>query len=180
MTKLIYTGIGSRETPIEIRKTMTELAQRLSKNWTLRSGYADGADKAFSDGCTGKMEIYLPWPGFNQAPKNDPSFVALDYLPISMIIAATSLSSSMHHNWSACSLGAKKMHIRNVFQVLGRDMKIQTNCVICWTKAGRGVGGTGQAIRIARKLKIPMFDLAHESALSECYTFIEQTEKTKL
>ena len=32
--------------------------------------------------------------------------------------------------------------------------------VICWTKNGKGTGGTGQAIRIAKGFGIPVFDLA--------------------
>ena len=43
-----YAGIGSRETPKEILKEMTKIGQELeSKGYTLRSGGAIGADKAF-------------------------------------------------------------------------------------------------------------------------------------
>ena len=61
---MIYTGIGSRKTPIEIINKMIKLGQILGKHgYILRSGGANGADKAFEQGCDnvlGKKEIYLP------------------------------------------------------------------------------------------------------------------------
>jgi predicted Rossmann fold nucleotide-binding protein DprA/Smf involved in DNA uptake len=45
---MIYAGIGSRETPKEVLKSMTNYAKELSATgWVLRSGGADGADTAF-------------------------------------------------------------------------------------------------------------------------------------
>ena len=64
-----YAGIGSRKAPKEAIDRMAELAEELAgKGYTLRSGGAGGADKAFEKGCDavdGKKEIYLPWEGFN-------------------------------------------------------------------------------------------------------------------
>lgn len=58
---MIYTGIGSRETPPEIQEIMTNYARKLDKlGFILRSGGAMGADTAFEKGSTNK-EIYLPW-----------------------------------------------------------------------------------------------------------------------
>ena len=43
-----YAGIGSRETPAEIQAQMNEVAKELeAAGYTLRSGNAEGADKAF-------------------------------------------------------------------------------------------------------------------------------------
>lgn len=36
--------------------------------------------------------------------------------------------------------------------------KYHSYFVLCWTKNGKGGGGTGQAIRIAKAYKIPVFD----------------------
>ena len=64
----IYTGIGSRETPIHILNFFVVIGNYLaSEGYTLRSGHAPGADQAFEEGCdqvNGKKEIYLPWPNF--------------------------------------------------------------------------------------------------------------------
>ena len=50
-TDYVYTGIGSRETPVEIAAKMTELAVRLDAlGYTLRSGGAQGADTFFDGG----------------------------------------------------------------------------------------------------------------------------------
>ena len=48
---MLYTGIGSRETPHHILTLMTEIANILDNiGYTLRSGGADGADTAFALG----------------------------------------------------------------------------------------------------------------------------------
>ena len=46
-----YTGIGSRRTPNDIQAKMANLANLLaSKEYSLYSGAAEGADKAFERG----------------------------------------------------------------------------------------------------------------------------------
>ena len=52
------------------------------------------------------------------------------------------------------------MHTRNVYQVVGATLEDKSDLVICWTKDGKRQGGTGQALRIADYLDIPIFDLA--------------------
>ena len=57
----LFSGIGSRKTPLEICKIMTRIGEKLQeKGYILRSGAAIGADKAFELGAKTK-EIYLPW-----------------------------------------------------------------------------------------------------------------------
>ena len=50
-------------------------------------------------------------------------------------------------NWGRLSYGGKKLQTRNVFQVLGADLKTPTEFIICWTDK---YGGTQQALRIAK------------------------------
>ena len=60
-----YAGIGSRETPPDICKIMTEIAKRLAHlGLTLHSGGAEGADSAFERGAILRRKIFLPWDGF--------------------------------------------------------------------------------------------------------------------
>ena len=70
---LYYAGIGSRQTPTDVLEEMKSIAYQLAvQNWTLRSGFADGADMAFTEGAdaaNGEMEQYIPWVGFNNSPK---------------------------------------------------------------------------------------------------------------
>jgi hypothetical protein len=152
-----YTGIGSRSTPMNILNLMTSIAIILeTKEYCLRSGGADGADKAFEDGCINAFvktkEIYLPWANFN----NNPS-------PLHHIHTdAYKLAEKYHPAWNRCSEGGKKLHARNVYQILGQDLNTPSEFVICWTSDGKATGGTGQAIRIANDYNIPVYNLYNE------------------
>lgn len=179
MKQLTYAGIGSRETPELILQLMTQIANDLAKSgWLLRSGFADGADNAFAYGAEaaqGKMELYLPWAGFNNAPRNDDRFVIPDFSDLQMQIAA-----KCHPAWNQCSQGAKKLHARNVNQVLGKNLDDPSDLIICWTPNGSGSGGTGQAIRIAKIAEVPVFDLAIPGKFEELVKYVEQLEKNNV
>ena len=168
MTKLIYAGIGSRETPPEMCEAMTSVAKDLAPHWILRSGFADGADNAFAWGAEhgdGEIEIFVPWHGFNKAPTDDERVMVPEMTPQLLALAAR-----YHPAWDRCSPAARRLHARNGCQIFGKDLKTPVNMVICWTKDGAGGGGTGQAIRIAKDYNIPVFDLfwpAQQDALCE-------------
>ena len=63
--------------------------------------------------------------------------------------------------------GVKKLHTRNVAQVLGDDCSSPADAVICWTPDGSDSGGTGQAIRIAWAYNIRVFNLHDEEILAK-------------
>jgi len=158
-----YAGIGSRETPSDILSLMTKIATKLQKDgFTLRSGGAFGADTAFSRGCNIK-QIFIPWGDYN----NHPMSFQIPY-------EAFSIAKIFHPGWDRLSDGAKKLMARNVMQVLGPDLNTPSNFVICWTKDGcinedersNKTGGTGQAIAIASRYGIPVFNLARPEHLS--------------
>ena len=155
-----YTGIGSRETPPQMLVLMQAIAMGMHhKGYTLRSGGAEGADKAFETGCIavgGAKEIYLPWKRFNNN-------LSPDYM---VSKEALEMASEHHPAWERCSEGAKKLHARNMYQILGLDLATPTNVVICWTKDAKGQGGTGQAIRLAQKYNIKVYDLG-DNAVKE-------------
>lgn len=163
----IYAGIGSRSTPDHICQAMTQIAQHLNQEgWVLRSGHAPRADLAFEVGATYK-EIFLPWHGFNKAKLGAYGHTVADVTSRIM-----SLAEQFHPNWGACSSAARLLHMRNVCQVLGADCVSPVKMVICWTPGGKGSGGTGQAIRIAKGFHIPVFDLALEKDQSALCDFI--------
>lgn len=179
---LYYAGIGSRQTPPEVLQQMEYLGKQLADVWTVRSGFAEGADKAFCLGAeqaNGKMENYLPWLRFNDAPLNqeDSRFIAFEDIPEDLKVQARLIAAKFHPNWEACSNAAKALHTRNVFQVLGWDLQTHSHMVICWTPRGSGSGGTGQAIRIARGYGIPVFDLAIEEHKQKLCQFVELQER---
>lgn len=153
MQELIYTGIGSRETPERILNIMKSLALSLAEDgFILRSGGADGADSAFEAGCdmrNGKKEIYLPWKGFNNR----------DSQLHTVTSDALRMASLTHPYWDKLSKGGKLLHARNCYQVLGSDLNTKSAFVVGYTAGGKGKGGTGQAFRVARANGIPYYDL---------------------
>jgi ribA/ribD-fused uncharacterized protein len=163
-----YTGIGSRKTPINILNKMSEISKAFDNaGFTLRSGGAPGADSAFEKTAKEK-EVFLPWKGFNDKSgivpeKND---------------KALKLAEKFHPNWHNLNDTAKKFMIRNVYQVLGKDLNTPSEFVICWTPDGaesdyeRSIktGGTGFAISLADSLGIPVYNLANADSLEKVRT----------
>ena len=155
-----YAGIGSRSTPSGVLALMREIGrQNAEAGWLLRSGGADGADSAFEQGCHsvgGKMEIFLPWAGFNKNRSN----------LCTVKPEAFQLASQIHPAWNILSYGAKKLHARNCYQILGSSLDDPVECVICWTPNGEAVGGTATAIALAGRYKIPVYNLGLPNILA--------------
>ena len=179
--KLAYAGIGSRDTPVDVCDLMRGIASTLGQGqcqWTLRSGHADGADIAFEEGAisvNGTKEIYIPWEGFQKGRhgRNDIYNVHV----LKNHLQAIDIAAQTHPNWGACRNGAQMLHTRNVYQILGMDLDTPVSMVICWTKDGNATGGTGQAIRLAQHLTIPVFNLFHSNALDELQDFVFEIDK---
>lgn len=58
----------------------------------------------------------------------------------------------------------QRAHTRNVFQVLGADLRSPSSFLVCWApwdprSAGDVTGGTRTAVRLARSFGIPVFNL---------------------
>lgn len=167
----IYAGIGSRRTPPEILARMTAAARRLDTlGYTLRSGAADGADTAFEQGATRK-EIYLPWKGFrgNRSTKHE---ITPDALAIAELL---------HPNFKRLSQTATLLMARNGYQILGEHLDTPVDFVLCYTPDGAEsekqrtmkTGGTGQAIALASRWGIPVFNMADELALQRLADFLK-------
>jgi hypothetical protein len=143
-----------------------------SKGYILRSGGADGADSAFEAGAT-DSEIYLPWKNFNNKKG-----IVCSHHP-----KAIYLAKQFHPRYSSLSNGTKKLMIRNSHQIFGTDMNTPSDFVICWTKDGKGGGGTGQALRIAKHYRIPIFDIGNytnmDVARRELYDFLKPFTTSK-
>lgn len=157
-----YAGIGSRETPEDVLNIFKRVATYLAnKGFTLRSGGAKGADKAFENGCDevrGLKEIYLPWNGFEGSNSN---------LVIEEGGKAYEIAQKFHPYWHNLKQGGQKLQARNSHQVLGSNLNTPSKFIICWTKNGSGSGGTGQAIRIAKHYNIPVFDAGKYKDMDE-------------
>lgn len=171
----ICTTVGSRETPLPILKLMQELASILEEHdYLLRSGGATGADTAFFNGVKDKknIRVYIPFPNFNGFDKEH-------YIPI--VDEAFAIASTYHGNFNNCSDAARKLHARNVYQVLGDDLNTPSDFLICWTEDGctshstRTIktGGTGTAISVAdRHANIPIFNLRNKEDIHRLIVYI--------
>ncbi len=169
LIKKYYAGIGSRETPKHLQETITRIAKKLyNLDYFLRSGGAPGADTMF-DVYKGSSEIYLPWDNFNG---ND-SKLHLKITP-ELNTQAEEIAKKYHPNWNALSDAAKKLMTRNTFQVLGLDLNTPSEFIVCWTKDGKASGGTGQALRMAKDLNIPIFNLYFEDTEEKLYRHLYQ------
>ena len=167
----LYAGIGSRETPDLVLVEMQRLASHLAQaGYTLRSGAAEGADRAFEEGCVaagGPCEIWLPWRNFNRHA--DTGLYPTE--------AHHELAARTQPAWRYLSRGARDLHARNMGQVLGMDLATPVQFVVCWTRDGceseatrtRETGGTGGAIALASRHGIPIFNLANPDALDRLW-----------
>lgn len=163
----IYAGIGSRQTPPMCLVTFTILAARLEEfGYTLRSGGATGADSAFEAGVSdaSNANIFLPWRGFN----NNTSTL-YEVCEDAFLIAA-----EFHPHWDRCGSAARKFHARNCYQVLGLHLDTPADFIVCWTPKGKVIGGTGQALRIAKAYNIPIFNFGHPGTRDILAAFVKR------
>lgn len=154
-----YAGIGSRDTPPDIKVVMSQVALALENcGYILRSGGAKGADLAFESGVQSNInkEIYLPWKGFNDST----SELYLEKFELHEQVQAFMLAEKFYHSrLSTAPYNTKRYMTSNSFQICGLELTEFSDFVICWTKDGKASGGTGQAIRIAEHYNIPVFNL---------------------
>lgn len=150
------TIVGSRSTPENILKYTEELAFQFANSceWILRSGAAKGMDAAGESGFkrankSHRMEIYLPWLGFEG--NNSNLYGICDN--------ALKIASEIHPAWGSLSQGAKRLHARNCYQVLGQNLDHPSDLIICWTEKGQPIGGTRTAIILGEKYNVPIINL---------------------
>ena len=187
-----YTGVGSRETPPDIYELMQKIGYRLSLDgFTLRSGGAYGADQAFELGwwdhhCTAyeidsgakpRAEIFLPWNGFEDRHHGGGDGAYIVQRDKTLLELAEETASVIHPAWNAkkadgtpvLSRGAKGMHARNCFQVLGEHLDNPSKFLICWAPPladGSVKGGTRTAWVLAQNNSVPCWNL-HDTATRE-------------
>jgi hypothetical protein len=167
---MIFTGIGSRETPSAVLKEMMAIgAWARSVGHVIYSGHAEGADWGFESNAkpndtsftTGAQEActaFLPWGGFNTQLSSKAKKVTP--YPTEFL---KSLVDKFHPAPGRLSKGAYSLMLRNGCQIFGTEGMRQSQAVVCWTSDGKASGGTGQAIRIADSHGVPVFNMYHDS-----------------
>ena len=174
-----FTMIGSRETPDVALANLRSIATHFGNaGWTGRSGGADGADTCLENAVIEKMEIFLPWADFNYRKADGDVYINTATTPC--VGDAYEIASELHPVWHKITRGAKKLHARNVFQILGRDLKTPSDCVICYAKPvgdkGHVKGGTATAVKLALENNIPVFNLYHEDGYDRALEFLKGVE----
>jgi len=138
----LYAGIGSRSTPAEELPILTKIAAFLEEaGYILRSGGAEGADKAFEAGIS--------------RPSQKEIFRIKDCTP-----EAEKIARKVHPMWSACNEHARKLHGRNAQIILGKNLDTPVEFVLAWTWDGKERGGTRTGLVLAQNRGIPTFNLA--------------------
>jgi hypothetical protein len=170
----IYAGIGSRETPPRVLQLIETIAERLANDgWVLRTGLSPGADQAFYRGARagqGRVELYLPWPRFQQDARLDTDARGVSVLS-SPSKDACELGARFHPAWDGLGRDARRLLARDGHQVLGANLKTPARLIVCWTPDGSldGTGplsgGSGQALRIAHDRGIEVLSLARDEHL---------------
>jgi len=177
----IITIVGSRDTPPEILEQMRKIAKHCCKlGIIVRSGKAGGADASAQAGCQDYYEtlhlkvpfqfdssepsqvipeMYVPWSGFGE----DWMTEAWDSVQGSNV-GARLIAESIHPNWIACKQGAKKLHTRNICQILGRDIDTPSDLVLyyCKESGGNPTGGTATAVNLALRVGCVCINMLHD------------------
>ena len=160
---MIITGVGARRTPESVCELFKEIGvEARERGWFIRSGHAEGADYAFELGAKKNCIVYLPWATFNKDK------------PVLGIGRSSQLRDEvlkivykLEPYAKDLSDGVKLIKSRNVYQVLGEDLKSPSDVLICWTEEGIVEGGTGLAIKIAQMHNIPIVNVGNrETAAS--------------
>ena len=87
---------------------------------------------------------------------------------------AFEIAKRFHPYWHILKQGAQKLQARNSHQVLGWDLNTPSKFIICWTEKGKGKGGTGQAIRIAKEYEIPIFDAGRFDSIENVRSMLKE------
>ena len=164
-----FAGIGSRSMPASEKWKIDKIVDLTNDlDMILRSGAAEGADTFFQLQ-SWKSEIFLPWNGF--AGKSvEKSTKNIEYIVPKY---DESYVNRFHPKPQNLTASGKKLMSRNTNQVLGRNFDDPVEFVACWTPSGKDEGGTAQACRIARHLKIPVYNLNNEKEFRTILSILE-------
>lgn len=134
--------IGNRyNVPHENLQFLEDIGYYLGQiGYTLNSGGALGCDQAGERG--------FDRGGFPKVIRK-----AKDATP-----EAIALASQFHEAWHVCSPYVRQLHGRNSMIILGDDLNVPVDFVLCHASS-EIKGGTALGIKIARDNKIPVFNL---------------------
>jgi hypothetical protein len=146
-----WTGVGSQKTPPQVGQVMTRLSAYFETlRFVLRTGGASGADTYFYNGLNRKndntLQMFHPWKGFSSSGSDD------HYRAHYPQNKAFEMMEEIHPKPRLLTQAGRKLHARNIHQVLGPDLDhpIKSAFLVCWTPGGGGCRGNKDRNR-ARK-----------------------------
>ena len=163
-----YAGIGARITPPTVQKVLQKIASRLEANGLkLHSGGAKGADKAFEAGVQDANHKQI----FEPKHVNDNTFGNAKQAR-TIVEAVHPVPHALKNSY------IKNLMARNNYQILGSDLNTPCDFVLCYAPLnadGTTAGGTGQAVRLATLVGVPVFNLAIPGMENTFYDWFTNT-----
>lgn len=155
----IATLVGSRKPPDDISHLAFSIGKKLSDIGVInRTGGAVGMDSDFA-------KFYNHSLIENYRSSND-QYDCIDVSVFDNYQEAYDLTERIVPHFEQLDHSQRGLHVRNCYQVLGRDLRSPSDILICWCKMSGGVpvGGTRTAITLARMHNVPVFNLYNENS----------------
>lgn len=156
MSDLYWSGIGNREATDQAISDLTHISRKLNaKGLGVRSGGRGDCDTASERGTPFNKQIFYP--------KHDYRY----HYGLPTLDESYTLAKKYHDAWDYLPEKYRNYFARNAHIVLGADLKLHSEFVVCWTRDGvydavnrtKKTGGTGHAIAIACNYGIPVFNI---------------------
>lgn len=176
-----YTVAGSRKTPVAVLETMRQVAKALDySGYVLRTCASHGPGLiayGASQEATGLGQRWVPWLGF------DGHFESI-HLPDREHFR---LAQALRNDWHILPNATQAMKACNVAELLGVGLDQPSRFLLCYSACAaqspqeltRHSGATGELIRLADYLEIPVVNFARDDALQRLYTLKNQNKKTQ-
>ena len=161
MSLLRIACVGSRETPPDVLQVMERLGGAIVRaRLVLVSGNAPKADQAWARGANAvnahRVELCLPWAEFEAQSQRMENTIRVLSAPVTARHQRyVQIAQTVHgRGWGALSPGTQRLFARNAMIVEGAI------AAVGWSNPDKvSGGGTGMAFRVARFLKVPVFDM---------------------
>lgn len=186
--------IGSRVTPTNECEALEEIAiEMMCLGYHGRSGGAIGPDTALTRAIIHMSKdtqyppsefgtIWLPSYSFNGLRHGDLGGACKDANREPTFRGqAAYLAMGLHSGWHNLPTFVRKLHSRNVFQILGPNLNEPVDYVICaavTTRSGYVKGGTATAVRLAKMYGIPVINISVPGGIEAVETLLHNLKES--
>lgn len=172
--------IGTRKsTRLEYDLLVGFASDLAEAGYEISTGAAEGSDNAAIEGCSlvdvTKLHIFLPWARFNSWLVPAGANVTV-YNPV-WHTAWTESVKQYHPKPHLLSRGARSLQARN-YGIMAHPEPV--DAVIALPTNQRDWGGTGQGMRIAEALGIPLYNLRIPGTVEQVEELIKQAKRNPL